>query len=687
MFRLEHKLASVPRVGSALAKMLARHDMVTVEDLLWFVPLRYEDYQAGMKIRDIQPETLVTLRVRVDMIAAKRTKHKRMQMTEALVSDGEDVLKVVWFNQPYIAHQLKVGDDIVISGKVTQSTYGLQLNNPEYSKQVSSAVARDGMVPVYSALGTLSQKQIRQLISQVLDATSQVHDDLPAWVREDHQLMGLGDALRAVHAPADEQELQAAIRRMSFDELFGYMLQAALFKQGMQQHHAQPQPFQQEAIQTLVKELPFPLTDDQRAAAWKIFQDMEREVPMNRLLEGDVGSGKTVVALMALYHTVRSGQQGVLLVPTTLLATQQYEVARTMLATYGVRLGLLTQSHRMRDEKVVTKEHLLNDLQSGDCDVVIGTHALFGEHVYFHNCGLVVIDEQHRFGVEQRKLLKERNLAHTMPHLLSMTATPIPRSLALVVYGDLDVSLLRHKPQGRKPIITKVIGEGERAAAYQAIRRQIEQGRQAFVICPLIDESDKLGVTSVKQEYARLHNEIFPDMRIGMLHGKLKPREKDAVLEAFARHELDLLVATSVIEVGMDIPNASVMMIEGAQRFGLAQLHQLRGRVGRAEHQSYCYIFHEDGASIQTQQRLRALEKTEDGFALAEYDLQMRGPGEIYGTRQSGLPPLRYARLDDLALMQEVRDAVANFLERDSIERYPQLTARLAAQQIVNHRE
>ncbi len=687
MYRLEHKVASIAKVGPALARQLARQGIVTVHDLLWFLPFRYESFEANTPIADIKPDTHVTIRVRIEMIAAKRTKNKRMQITEALVSDGTDSLKVVWFHQPYIARQLKVGDDVVISGKATQTSYGLQLTNPEYSKQLTSAVAREGLTPVYSALGTLSQKQIRSLIHQVIETTQQLEDHLPAWICDAYDLMPLSAAVAQLHEPEDEQALEQALRRMRFDELFGYMLQAAYNKRLLQQTPAQAQSFKEEAIRAFVGELPFALTEDQRTSAWSIFQDLGRSVPMNRLLEGDVGSGKTLVSLMAAYHTALHKQQTVLLVPTTILARQQYTVARQLLGAHGVRVALAISAERVIDDTKVRAEELVNALQSGEIDLVIGTHALLSDKVYFHNLGLVVIDEQHRFGVEQRKLLKERNLGHTMPHLLSMTATPIPRSLALVVYGDLDVSVLRHKPHGRKPIITRVIGEDQRTAAYQAIRAQIGQGRQAFVICPLIDESDVLGVASVKQEYEKLRKDIFPDMRIGMLHGKLKQREKDEIIASFAQHELDILVSTSVIEVGMDIPNASLMLIEGAQRFGLAQLHQLRGRVGRSTHQSYCYLFNEESASVQTQQRLQALEQTDDGFALAEYDLKVRGPGEVYGTRQSGLPPLRYAQLHDTSFLQEVRQSVDRFVEKDDLDAHPLLKERLASREVIDHLE
>jgi ATP-dependent DNA helicase RecG len=597
-----------------------------------------------------------------------------MKMTEALLSDGEHRIKAVWFNQPYIAKNLKVGDRIVVSGKVSDSGYGLQLSNPSYEKgMLLEEESKEGLVPVYHLAGRLTQKQVRHLTKIACTALSQIEDWLPESIRKEEGLIGLQQALAWIHYPENEDQLKQARSRLQFDELFITMLQSAQIKQLSKSHTAFPQIFNEDAIVALVQGLPFELTADQKKAAWGIFQDLQKDTPMNRLLEGDVGSGKTIVACMAAYHTSINDQQTVVMTPTSILATQQYAKFIELLSAYGVTVALLTAGSQSINGEKATKQEVLDGLQSGEIQIVVGTHALISDGVFYNNLGLVVVDEQHRFGVEQRRVLKERNLSKTMPHFLSMTATPIPRSLALIIYGDLDVSIIKEKPAGRKEIISEVVMERDRAKKNTFIKKEIQNGRQVFVICPLIDPSDTLGVKSVTEEYERLTAKVFADVCVELLHGKLKPKEKERVMDDFSQGRIDVLVSTSVVEVGVDVPNATIMMIEGAERFGLAQLHQFRGRVGRGEHQSYCFFFPSGGVGQAAQERLHALEKTTDGFILAEYDLKVRGPGEVYGTRQTGLPELKIANIQDARLIATVKEAVERFLEKNTMKEYPLL--------------
>jgi ATP-dependent DNA helicase RecG len=438
-----------------------------------------------------------------------------------------------------------------------------------------------------------------------------------------------------------------------------------------------------------VAALPFTLTSDQKKVSWQILLDLEKSLPANRLIEGDVGSGKTIVAAIALYNTVLNSFQAVLMAPTEILARQHFATLSELLLPKGVKIALLTSSEKkliVGRKEITDAKEVLNQIKKGEVDLIIGTHALIQDEVSYGNLGLVIIDEQHRFGVEQRKMLKEKNNNGLTPHFISMTATPIPRSLALILYGELDLSLIKEMPKGRKKIITKIVQENNRFKAYEFIRQEIKCGRQVFVICPLIDPSDKLGVKSVKEEFKRLDKDIFPDLAIGLLHGKLKAKEKENIMADFKNNKIKILVSTSVIEVGIDMPNATIMMIEGAERFGLAQLHQFRGRVGRGEEQSYCFLFAEN-FSPKTKERLESLVKSNDGFALAEYDLSFRGPGEVFGTRQSGLPEFKIADLTDLDLINLTKIQAREFLEHNDIADFPQILAQIKQNKIIDHLE
>lgn len=689
MYRLEHALKSVSGVTPRIAKELAHLGLHTVEDMLYFFPFRYEEYTTPATLEQVQDNSFITFEGRIESIGMRKSKQRKMTMTEAVVSDGSATLRVVWFNQPYIAKQIHVGDFVTLSGKVSATRYGLQCTNPKYAKTArrKEALQYRGLTPVYHSTAELTQQQLRAITKQIIPSVSQAEEWLPREIMQRQKLMSITEALRHIHYPESIEQLNKTLHRLRFEELFLLVVQSAFIKQLRAHQTARAQTYHEEEMKAFVQELPFALTQDQKKAAWRVLQDLQESQPMNRLLEGDVGSGKTIVAAMALYHTSLEKQQGVMLAPTTLLARQHYATLRSLLDRHGIRVGIYTQGMRMIGDETVSREKMHKALKQGDLDVVVGTHALLGEEVVYASLGLVVIDEQHRFGVEQRKTLKERNREATAPHLLSMTATPIPRSLALVMYGELDVSLLREKPQGRQDVITRVVTKKEQREVYTKITQEIQKGRQVFVVCPLIDPSDVLGVTSVTQEYEKLKKKIFPGYAIEMLHGKLSNKEKETIMQRFEANEFPILVATSVIEVGIDIPNATVMMIEGAQRFGLAQLHQLRGRVGRSDMQSYCFLFANEEIGAQTQQRLHAMEQTHDGFTLAEYDLQLRGPGEVYGVRQSGLPPLKLAELTDMELVSSAKEEAEWFVKTQTNTTAPQAYKKIEQQRLTTHLE
>lgn len=689
---LDSPVAQLPRVGAVLNTRLAMLGIRTVRDLLMYFPFRYEDYSAVTPIRGLPlGGDQVTIRGRVELIANKRSPRTRKIITEAVVNDGTDQLRVVWFGQPFLTKTLQVGDEVYLSGKLKNDRFGVSLVSPTYEKyHPSKAVTHTArIVPMYPLTSGVTQKIIRSLVAEVLPLAKTIPDWLPETILRDAGVVPFARALSAIHFPETLQEQALAIKRLKFDEVFVLQLRAEMVRQSLRRVTAPVLTFQEQAIRSFVETLPFALTKDQKIAAWEIFQDLGRAEPMNRLLEGDVGSGKTVVAAMALYLATLHGYQGVLMAPTEILATQHVETLKRMYEKTNISVALLTRTQcefvgpgqgELENVSPIKKKALVREhVARGKAQIIVGTHALLGEAIQFFRLGLTIVDEQHRFGVEQRKTMHEKSGTTLMPHFLSMTATPIPRSLALTLYGDLDLSRITQMPPGRKPIITRLVDPHEREQSYDFIRRQIAEGRQVFVLCPLIEESMETGERfeadekkTVMKEFKRLSEQVFPDLRVGYLHGKMAGKDKDAAMASFARHELDILVATSVIEVGVNIPNASVMLIEGAESFGLAQLHQLRGRVGRSTHQSYCLLF-SNSMSGRASERLAYFASTTDGFLLAEYDLHERGPGEVYGTAQSGLMQLKLATLRDTDII-----ATARALARDiDLSLYPTLRARV----------
>jgi len=664
-------ISALHGVGPAMEKRLRSLGIQTLDDLVWYLPRTHKDRSAVTDIIDIEEGVELTIQGKVEKISGRKAfRHQRMSITEAMIGDSTGSVKIVWFNQSHIAETLHVEDEVLISGKAKKSKYGLAMQSPIYEKvkegQETTHTGR--IVPEYPLTHGITQKQIRYFVKQALKTALPVDDFLPESILDAHALPDLTQALQQIHFPESEQQFIESQRRLYFDSLLLIQLHSQLVKKDLQSQSAIPLPLDTEAMKKFVEALPFTLTDAQRKVAWAVFTDIAEGTPMNRLVVGDVGSGKTIVSAMVLYNAVLNGHQGALMAPTEILAKQHASTLRELFSPLHITVELLTSSTRKSKK---TQQQLTAP------DILVGTHALIQDGVSFDRLAIAVVDEQHRFGVEQRRTLKEHSGdTATMPHLLSMTATPIPRTLALALYGDLDISVIDQMPPGRKPVTTSIVPAQKRQDAYGFIRKQIEAGKQCFVICPLIEPSDKLGVRSVTAEYEHLDKEVFSDLRIEMLHGKMKSDEKEEVMQRMCNKEIDVLVATSVIEVGVDIPDATIMMIEGADRFGLAQLHQFRGRVGRSDAQSYCLLFTD---AQEPPVRLKALTTSTDGFALAEMDLKLRGAGEVYGTDQSGFSETALLAFQYPELLQEAGVAAASILEQGLMNTHTPLQQKVNA--------
>lgn len=655
-------------VGPAMARKFVVLGLHTTNDLMGYLPRRYDDYSHIQFIREIKPGP-VTLEVKFTNVTGRYVR-RGMHITEALASDATGSVKIVWFNQPYRAGNLKTGEKYFVSGEFGLSRQRFSIMNPTIEQADAMPLHTARIVPIYRETKGLTSIAIRKAVKMAFDAQGMPGETLPAWLVKDQKLMSYGEALYAMHFPSSNKEHTAAIKRLGFEEVFRLTLASLLNKQEFERETALAIPFDVKLAKQFTSNLPFDLTNSQRQVLWQIFQDMERSQPMNRLIEGDVGSGKTVVAAMAAAMAMGEGFQVAYMAPTEILARQHAASLYELFKPLGLseRIGLLVGSLKPAQKKTVHER-----LKSGDVQFVVGTHALFTEKVAMRQLGLVVIDEQHRFGVEQRKKLQGK--AHQMPHVLSMTATPIPRSLALTLYGELDISVIDTMPAGRKLIKTSLVSPNSRAAMFEKVKSELAAGRQVYVVCPVISESDTLPAPSAEKIYANV-KKAMPEYKVGLLHGKMKPADKDVVMQAFVAHKLDILVATTVIEVGVNVPNASVMIIEGAERFGLAQMHQLRGRVGRASDQGYCFVV--PSGSKAPGSRLRAFVTTTDGFKLSELDLELRGPGAIYGTSQSGELDLRVAKLSDTKLISAARAAAAEFIaKKENLLQYPLLAVHI----------
>jgi ATP-dependent DNA helicase RecG len=665
---LTTSLQKIKGVGPKTVEQFASAGLYTVGDLIDFLPRKHEDFSEIVKIADIHPGKM-TIKARCEKIETRPVR-RGLRITTATLVDESGKLQAVWFNQPYRTTQLaKSDDEFFFSGEFEFNYNKYQLSNPSAEKVTDMPVNTDRLLPVYRSIKGLKSQLVRKILSELHPLMTMLPETLPADIISTEKLLSRADAVLGMHFPKQPNDVVQARERLAFEELFQLLLASQLNRQDNAKLEGWHIPFDQTIVADFVKQLPFELTGAQRRAAWEIIQDFEKKTPMNRLLQGDVGSGKTVVAGLAARQAAASGFQTALMAPTEILASQHAETLSRLLQPFNVNVGLLTGS-----VKGVARKTLYDQISSGSVDVVVGTHALIQETVHFHKLGFVVIDEQHRFGVKQRQELLTKS--EHMPHLLAMTATPIPRSLALTVYGELDVSVLNELPKGRKPIETKLWSPNSQAQLYAKVDAEIAAGRQGYVICSLIDDNPDNEIKSVQAEYVKLQNSIFKHRKIGLLHGKMKPDEKEGVMSRFAKGEVDILVSTTVVEVGVDVPNATVMIIENADRFGLSQLHQLRGRVGRSSHQSYCFLVMSD--SSKPTQRLKEIEKSNDGFYLAEVDLKLRGPGEIYGRSQHGALNLQIATLSDTKLIGRAqKQAKAFVVSGVSLLQYKELAAQV----------
>lgn len=674
---LESSLGELRGVGPGLEKKFAKLGLKTVQDLVGYYPRRYEDYSEVTPIARIKPGP-VTIRATIKQVKGRYVR-RGMHITEAVASDDSDSVRLVWFNQPYREASLSKKEEYYISGVFELSHQRLSIMNPSTELVSEFPVNTARIVPIYRETKGLNSRQIRKCVQQALPLIRSLPETLPQWLVAQQKLMSHAEAVEMMHFPATSHVLANALERLGFEEVFALTLASLLNRRELLDEHAPAVTFEETVAKDFVRHLPFALTDAQRKVVWQIYQDMQKTQPMNRMVEGDVGAGKTVVAAMAAVMVLHHGHQVALMAPTELLARQHAETMHRLLEPlgYGGQVGLLVGGMTAA-QKTQVRENVAN----GNIRCIVGTQALIQDQVDMRTLELVIIDEQHRFGVDQRKALQAK--AGHMPHILSLTATPIPRSLALTLYGELDISILAAKPHGRKPIITKICSPNSRAQLYEHIDKELAAGRQMFVVCPLITESDGVQATSAEKMYDTLRRGPFKHRRVGLLHGKMKPAEKNEIMQAFIAHELDVLVSTTVIEVGVDVPNATIMLIEGAERFGLAQAHQLRGRVGRSEHQGYCYLIMSDSSAPS--KRLRALEQSNDGFRLAELDLELRGPGAIYGTSQHGQLDLRVATLTDTKLIAAARQSAEMYIGRgENLLQYPQLAERVRLLQAVTN--
>jgi ATP-dependent DNA helicase RecG len=674
---LESPITSIKGIAEASAQRFAKLGVHTIRDLLYFFPNRHLDYsqlQTISQLKEANDQTIIAnvWEVRLVMPGGKRS-------TEATLGDETGNVRALWFNNPYVSRQMKGGERIVVSGRVKIFGGRPVFESPEWELADDRELVHTGrLVPVYPLTSGLFQRQVRKLIKSTIDEWADtITEFMPREVIGRNSMLPLREAVSQAHFPLNTDLKDRARIRLAFDELF--LLQVGMLSKKRKWQKERPGvafEIDKVVMERLIESFPFMLTAAQRRVTSEIMGDLQKPLAMSRLLQGEVGSGKTVVALLGLLEAVANDCQGALMAPTEILAGQHYKTIERMLGAVGtpelqedgsivftgITDGPLTIALLIGDLKGAAKREINKRIASGDVNIIIGTHAIIQKEVVFSKLGFVVIDEQHRFGVEQRSALRQKGFN---PHLLVMTATPIPRTLALTMYGDLDLSVIDELPPGRQEIKTKWFSPEQRDSSYRFLRKQVAEGHQAFVICPLVEESDSVQAKAAVAEFERLSTQVFPDLRLALLHGRMSASEKEAVMLGFNRHETDVLVSTPVVEVGIDVPNATVMMIESADRFGLSQLHQFRGRVGRGKYQSYCMLMAENPSDIG-RLRLDIIETTQDGFKLADEDLKLRGPGEFFGTRQSGLPDLRMAKLSDTGLLELARKEAANLFETDS---------------------
>ena len=675
---LDAPVSTLPGISTSYTARFQRLGITTVGDLLEHFPRRYEDYTTLKPIDQLEYGEETTVIGVIWETTSRKTRGGGTVVT-SVVADTSGTIEAAWFNQPYLTRQLRAGRRIVLSGKVDQYLGRLTMQSPAWEPLESELIHTGRLVPIYPLTAGIAARWMRRLMKRVVDHwTPRLEDHLPDSTRERCGLMDFSTAMRQIHFPDSLEAVEQARHRLSFDEFLMIQLGMLGQRRKWQSQAGTEVPPNEPQLHAFLESLPFRLTGAQQRSVEHVLQDIARPQPMSRLLQGDVGSGKTVVAAAAILMCASAGKQVALMAPTEILAEQHYRTLCEVLGSFSnghgarpIEILLLTGSLRR-----VQRGEVYAALASGQADIVVGTHALIQRHVTFKDLALVIVDEQHRFGVLQRAVLQGKG---SSPHTLVMSATPIPRSLALTLYGDLDISVIDELPPGRQAIETRWLLPRERERAYAFVRSQVEKGRQAFILFPLIESSEHIEARSAVEEFELLQQTVLAGLRLGLLHGKMKAGEKDRVMTAFREGEVDVLVSTSVIEVGIDVPNASVMLIEGADRFGLAQLHQFRGRVGRGEHKSYCLLLSDvaspdDPQTKATWERLRAIEQSQDGFVLAEKDLEIRGPGDFFGVRQSGLPTLRLATLSDVSVLEQARGAAQSIFEADPLLRRPEHT-------------
>lgn len=664
--RLDTQIMYLKGVGPKLGDLFSRKGLKTLRDLIEFYPRAYEDQRAARNIASLKLNDIVSMKATVAAVHSVNMGRSTRKMYDVVLKDSSGQIHCKYFRVPYKGYfeRFKPYTEVRVVGKVIEYRGRLEFHHPDIRDVEPDEETQDALIPLYTEIEGLATSKIMKLVRQALAQIEEWPEEaLPKWMLEKYQLRTRKEALRELHFPDAAKASEYAEfkntsqRRIIFEEFFWLELFLAARKTGFQKEGAPKIINQAQKLIALERSLPFQMTGAQRRVFAEIKADLEAGHPMHRLVQGDVGSGKTLVSFMAALYAAESGFQSCLMAPTEILAEQHYKNAKKLLEPLGLRLALLVGKSKTSERK-----QILADLAAGSVDLIIGTHALIEDEVQFVNLGLVIIDEQHRFGVEQRGILKNKGKS---PHFLVMTATPIPRTLAMTVYGDLDVSIIDEMPAGRSPIQTRAIFESKRPQALQFMLEQIKKGRQAYFVYPLVEESEKIDLKNAVSEFEKLQVQ-FPQVKFGLLHGKMKSDEKDQVMEQFRRHEIQVLVSTTVIEVGVDVPNANIMIIEHAERFGLSQLHQLRGRVGRGEHKSFCVLIMGYAVSDEGKQRTEMMEKTSDGFKIAEFDLEMRGPGEFMGTRQSGLAGFKLANLvRDMSVLQQAREAAFEVLRRD----------------------
>ncbi len=715
LMKISDSVGNIPKIGPAYIKKLKKMGIETVKDLLFYFPIKYEDFSKIVKISKLKINENASVQGKILTIENQITFRKRFSVTKAIIQDSSGAIQATWFNQPYLTQSIKSGDSVCLAGKISFGKQGLHFSNPIYEKIWSGHSAPNELVhtgrivPIYGETRGVSSRWLRFVIKSLLEEffpkqkenenedKGKIPEILPKEIIKKNKLLSVEESLWGLHFPTSFRQAEKAKKRFSIEELFLLELFVLNKKRELSKMKSVAIPINLKTIQSFVKKLSFKLTDAQRKSAWQILKDMEKGQPMTRLLQGDVGSGKTVVAALASLNVIKSGHQVAFMAPTEILSKQHFETLGLLFQNFPVDIGFLTsKTDKFISKKLsrqiieISRKKLLENALNGKINILVGTHSLIQDKVKFDKLGLAVVDEQHRFGVKQRAKLcqkKRKEAEQFVPHLLSMTATPIPRTLALTIYGDLDLSLIDKMPRGARKVKTVLVSQKDRKKVYEIVAKEIKNKRQAFVVCPRIEEKelkegeeDKSGwseVKAVKEEYERLSKKIFPKFRLAMLHGKMPVSEKSQIMKNFRNKKIDILVSTSVIEVGIDMPDATVMIIEGAERFGLSQLHQFRGRIGRNGESSYFFLFY-NNRSRNALARLKALVKTDNGLELAEKDLKIRGAGQFLGTKQWGIPDIAMSALSDFSLVEETREAAKEVLNQDpELKKSPILKQKL----------